>query len=66
MTAIRHVSHLRELEAEAVFVIREVTAERSHKHILKFLVTRFGPVPSIQFPLAESWRRLLHAGRDRP
>src|ERR1700684_3218365 len=27
MTAIRHVSHLRELEAEAVFVIREVTAE---------------------------------------
>jgi hypothetical protein len=26
-------------------LIRELTAERSHKHILKFLITRFGPVP---------------------
>ena len=26
-------------------LIREITAERSHKNILKFLVTRFGPVP---------------------
>jgi hypothetical protein len=26
-------------------LIREITAERSHKHILKILVVRFGPVP---------------------
>ena len=26
-------------------LIREIVAESSHKHILKFLVTRFGPVP---------------------
>ncbi len=26
-------------------LIREVTAERSHKHILGLLATRFGPVP---------------------
>ena len=26
-------------------LIREITAERSHKHILRLLATRFGPVP---------------------
>ena len=26
-------------------LIREIVAESSHKHILKFLETRFGPVP---------------------
>ena len=27
-------------------LIREITAERSHKHILRALRTRFGPLPS--------------------
>jgi len=33
------------LELVRSLLIREIVAERSHKHILKFLATRFGSVP---------------------